>query len=738
MKKILFPLFTLTFLFASAQQSSVFPQPNMCKETGETYVLHSQIRYVPAVGSEEVIAVVGDQFRKFHNLEWVAIPKGQAADVQLIHQSDFSPEQYGLLIDKSGIRVVYGSSKGLLYALQTLDQWMGDQSREIAVKGVEIEDNPAFAYRGVHLDCSRHFFTIAEVKGFIDQMTRLKFNTFHWHLTDDQGWRLEIKQYPKLTETGAWRDSTIIGHYSRTPRVYEHAHYGGFYTQEEAREIVRYAASRGITVIPEIELPGHARAALAAYPELSCTGESLPVPGLWGVFDDVYCPKPETLDFLRNVLEEVIAIFPSETIHIGGDECPKVRWETCPSCKKVMEDNNLHSTHELQSYVIREMETFLRSRGRKLMGWDEILEGGLAENAQVMSWRGTEGGIAAAREGHPVIMTPTSYCYFDYYQSGHPEEPLAIGGYLPLEKVYAFQPVPPELSATEQTYILGGQANLWTEYLSSMPEVYYAAFPRLVAMSQVLWTVQKPSYPDFANQLSRYYLPRLKQEGVRYSTAFLDPSLVIQPSTNGLVYRIQAPLSTETFTVDGKISDSIVIPRTNSIVHEKHRVDAFLNGQSLRSSDYSYSSHPLIGIPVSFTTPPDAKFNVHNELALTDGVFGHRPWKGDQWLGFTNDTVSFVIDLQRKTTFSEVRLGSLHDPGSWIYKPHTVLLEWSTNGKNYKAATPFTVTDEQIVIPQKAKARFVRITVINNALIPEGMPGAGFVPWTFLDELIIH
>lgn len=738
MKKVLLSLFVLFHLFTDAQQTSVFPQPNKVLAGEGSFTLNGCIRYNKTRETEAVIPVVRAQFERFHDLRFVETPKDSSQDLHFNYQPDLPEEHYGLFIDKNGIQIIYGKASGLLYALQTLDQWMGDQLGNVTIKSTRIEDKPAFVYRGVHLDCSRHFYTINEIKAFLDQLVMLKYNTFHWHLTDDQGWRLEIKQYPELIRIGAWRDSTIIGHYSRTPREYERKHYGGFYTQEEAREIVRYATARGITVIPEIEMPGHARAALAAYPEYSCTGEQLPVPGLWGVFDDVYCPKPETMEFLKNILTEVMAVFPSETIHIGGDECPKVRWESCPSCRKVMEENDLHDTHELQSYVIREIETFLRANGRKLMGWDEILEGGLADNAQVMSWRGTEGGIAAAKQGHPVVMTPTSFCYFDYYQSGHPDEPLAIGGFLPLEKVYRFDPVPDELTGDERSFILGGQANLWTEYLPTIKDVQYNAFPRLVAMAQVLWTTEKPSYADFVNQLARYYLPRLKQDGINFSTAFLDPKLEPSISANGLVYTITAPLAAETFTVNGKSGKEIVLERSFRAETTTHTVTALLNGQSLRTSEYTFVTHPLIGKPVIFTTPPDAKFDHHNNLGLTDGIQGKRPWKGDQWLGFTNDTVQFAIDLGKKTSFSSIELGCLHDPGSWIYQPKTILIEWSANGKKYQSSGPVSITGEQIRILQKTKARYVRITVINDSAIPEGLPGAGNVPWTFLDELIIN
>ncbi|NBR16306.1 MAG: beta-N-acetylhexosaminidase, partial [Crocinitomicaceae bacterium] len=324
-------------------------------------------------------------------------------------------------------------------------------------------------------------------KKFIDLMSIYKFNTFHWHLTDDQGWRIEIKKYPKLTEIGAWRDSTVENHYSTFPRTYEKKKYGGFYTQEQIKEIVNYASSKYITVVPEIEMPGHARAALAAYPEFSCTEKQQGVEGLWGVFDDIFCAKTESINFLQDILSEVIELFPGEYIHIGGDEAPKTRWQKCSKCQEIIKENSLKNEHELQSYFIGQMDVFLSSKGKKIIGWDEILEGGLSPNAAVMSWRGYEGGIEAAKQGHYVIMTPGSHCYFDHYQGRGKDEPLAIGGFTPLEKVYEFNPIPSILNTSEASFILGAQANLWTEYIADFDKLMYMAYPRAIALSQVLW-----------------------------------------------------------------------------------------------------------------------------------------------------------------------------------------------------------------------------------------------------------
>ena len=353
-------------------------------------------------------------------------------------------------------------------------------------------------------------------------------NRFHWHLTEDQGWRIEIKRYPRLTEVGAWRNASQVGPYG--DQRFDSTRYGGFYTQDEVREIVAYAAARHITVIPEIELPGHARAALAAYPELSCTGQEQPVATGWGVFDDVYCAGNDSVfTFLEGVLDEVLALFPGEYIHIGGDECPKTRWHDCAKCQKRIETEDLADEHALQSYFIRRIEGYLNSRGRQIIGWDEILEGGLAPNATVMSWRGEAGGIAAAKAGHDAIMTPGTPCYWDHYQSKDPGEPHAIGGFNPVESVYLYNPVPAELSTDEAKHILGAQANLWSEYVLTPEQAEYMILPRQLALAEVLWTGPRRSegLPEFrvrATQRSR----ALKARGFNVAPHFLIPESIVQ------------------------------------------------------------------------------------------------------------------------------------------------------------------------------------------------------------------
>lgn len=412
------------------------------------------------------------------------------------------PEAYRLSITRRGITITSSTEAGRYYANVSLSQMIPAEALGSQDKGVRvhipcctIDDYPAFAYRGAHLDCCRHFFSVDEVKAYIDILAMHKINRFHWHLTEDQGWRIEIKAYPRLTTVGSMRAKTMVkkewDHFDDTP-------YGGFYTQDQAREVVAYAAERHITVIPEIEIPGHALAALASYPELGCRGEGYEVSPTWGIFPDVCCPgKEETFKFWETVLSEIMDIFPSEYIHIGGDECPKDEWKKCPLCQQRIKDEGLADEFELQSYVTRRVEKFLNDHGRQIIGWDEILEGGVTPSATVMSWRGTSGGVSAAKAGNKVIMTPNTYCYLDYYQSQDTSnEPLAIGGYLPVEKTYSFNPYE-SLTPEQQKYIFGVQGNVWTEYITTFDQVEYMLLPRISAIAEVGWTRDNRDFEDF-------------------------------------------------------------------------------------------------------------------------------------------------------------------------------------------------------------------------------------------------
>jgi hexosaminidase len=438
----------------------------------------------------------------------------------LVEADSLHPSAYFLDIRPENISIKAKTAQGFFYALQTFRQLLPDtlsSTESYILPALSIYDFPKFEWRGAHLDVCRHFFDKAFIKKYIDQLAKHKMNTFHWHLTEDQGWRIEIKKYPLLTSIGSKRKETIVEK-NFDPFVGDNTAYGGFYTQDDIKEIVAYAAERFVTVVPEIEMPGHSLAVLAAYPELACTDGPFEVGTKWGVYDDVYCAGNDSVfAFLEDVLDEVVALFPSKFIHIGGDESPKTRWEVCDKCQARMKAESLKDEHELQSYFIRRIENYLLTKNRDIIGWDEILEGGLAPQATVMSWRGEAGGIEAAKQGHKVIMTPGQPCYFDHYQSEDKDsEPLAIGGFNSVEAVYNYKPIPEELPVENQKYILGAQANVWTEYMPNAEHVEYMVFPRLCALSEVVWTAEKEK--DFANFSTRleHHKLRLQSWGVNY------------------------------------------------------------------------------------------------------------------------------------------------------------------------------------------------------------------------------
>ena len=431
-------------------------------------------------------------------------------------------EGYVLTVKADRVTLNGQTENGVFYGIQTLRKSIPAETKatSILLPAGSIQDEPRFSYRGMHLDVGRHFFPIEFVKKYIDLLALHNMNTFHWHLTEDQGWRIEIKKYPKLTEIGAWRDRTVIG---RNTEEYDNTRYGGFYTQEQAKEIVKYAGERYITVIPEVDLPGHMLAALAAYPEMGCTGGPYEVCPRWGVFEDVLCIGNEkSMQFLEDVMAEIIDIFPSKYIHIGGDEAPRTRWEKCPKCQarirteKLKADKNHTAEDRLQSYCMTRIEKLLNSKGRQIIGWDEILEGDVAPNATVMSWRGSAGGIKAAQLGHDVIMTPNDYCYFDYYQSEDTRhEPFAIGGFVPLEKVYSLNPTA-SLTEEQAKHILGTQANLWTEYIPTSEQVEYMVLPRMAALAEVQWTqLEKKDYTNFTTRLAGL-IGLYRRDGLNY------------------------------------------------------------------------------------------------------------------------------------------------------------------------------------------------------------------------------
>ena len=428
-------------------------------------------------------------------------------------------EEYFLRINSNEIAIESSTETGAIYGFQSLNQLMSLNLSNgvIKLQNQVIKDSPRFKYRGMHLDVGRHMYPVDFIKKYIDGLAMLKFNNFHWHLTEDQGWRIEIEKYPELNNIGSYRDSTLIGHYTDKPWQFDKTRYGGYYTKKEIKEVVRYAEGRGINVIPEIEMPGHSQAAVSSYPEFGCTGEQVGVAPLWGVFKEIYCSKNETFDFLEEIIDEVVELFPGKYIHIGGDEAPKTNWKACGNCQNVINREELKDEHELQSYFITRMEKHINSKGKQIIGWDEILEGGLAPNATVMSWRGVSGGIEAAKMNHEVIMTPNATCYLDHYQAKDTtNEPLAIGGYTPIEEIYNYEPIPDELDGSLHKYIIGAQGNVWTEYMKTSDHVEYMVFPRIFALSEVVWAENRPSFDDFKSKVIGMY-PVLDKMDINYS-----------------------------------------------------------------------------------------------------------------------------------------------------------------------------------------------------------------------------
>ncbi len=442
---------------------------------------------------------------------------------QMADSAEMKMEAYLLHVDNRNIEIITSSASGAFYGGQTLRQLLPVEifAKEKAVgvrwmvPPVRIKDEPRFQWRGMLLDVGRYFFGTEDVKAFLDEMAMHKYNTFHWHLTEDQGWRIEIRKYPLLTEIGAWRDETLIGHNRERPRKYDGKTHGGFYTQDEIREIVKYAADRYIEIVPEIEMPGHSQAAIASYPEYGVTGDNPGVKTEWGVSSNIYMPSDETIDYLKDVLSEVLDLFPGTFIHIGGDEAPKQQWDASPEVKRLLKERGLEDMHEMQSWFIKQIDVFLNEQGRRLIGWDEILEGGLAEGATVMSWRGEDGGIEAARQGHDVVMASNKNLYLNYYQvEDHENEPLAIGGYIPLSKVYLFEPIPEELNEEEAIHIIGAQGQIWTEYIDNRELMEYMLFPRMCALSEVLWKEKgERDYDDFLKRWT-IHSKRLDHAGI--------------------------------------------------------------------------------------------------------------------------------------------------------------------------------------------------------------------------------
>ncbi len=542
MKKIILVICSLLSLASSAQEYlpkkslPIIPLPKEIKTSDGDFVLTAQTKIVlmnDVKAFQPEVDYINQCFKTNYDFELpiVMTLPSDGNYIMFIRPENKTGEleNYDLSVNQNQILISAQGNAGMFYGMQTLIQLLPlIKSVEVKIPCVQIADAPRYQWRGMHLDCSRHFFTKEEVKKYIDYLAMYKFNVFHWHLVDDQGWRIEIKKYPLLTSIGGKRKQTLIGKAINKDGTTSEAdkfdgkEYSGFYTQEDVKEIVAYAQSKYITVLPEIEMPGHSIAALAAYPQFSCTGGPFETLTRWGVSDDSYCGgNDETFTFLEDILDEVMPLFPGKYIHIGGDECEKGRWKTCLKCQKRIADEKLKNEEELQSYFITRIEKYVNSKGKQIIGWDEILEGGLAPNAALMSWRGIAGGIAAAKQKHYVVMSPGKPCYFDHYQSkDKAKEPLAIGGFNPLDSVYAYNPTPKILSEEEAKFIMGAQANVWTEYILDFKQVEYMSMPRMAALSEALWTpLDKKNFKDFLVRL-KLHTPLLDKMGVNYAKHF--------------------------------------------------------------------------------------------------------------------------------------------------------------------------------------------------------------------------
>lgn len=667
-----------------------------------------------------------------------------------INKNNTMAEGYRIDITGNTASVTGNDPAGLFYGLQTFIQLFPikevaptQSNYSLSIPRLSVNDYPRFQYRGMHLDVARHFASIDFLKKYIDYLAFHKFNTFHWHLTDDQGWRIEIKKYPLLTQIGGCRAQTLVGRYGSD--VYDGKKYCGYYTQEQIKEVVRYATTKYITVIPEIEMPGHALAALSAYRGLGCTKGPYKAAETWGVFDDVFCAgNDSTFNFLQDVMDEVLTLFPSRMIHIGGDECPKTRWKTCAACQQRMKKEHLKDEHELQSYFIQRMEKYLNGKGRNIIGWDEILEGGLAPNATVMSWRGEEGGVTAAKQKHHVIMTPGGWMYFDYSQSAN-EDSIVIGGFIPLEKVYGYEPIPAALDAAEAKYILGAQANVWREYMNNDKKTEYMIFPRMSALSEVLWSPkEKRNWSDFERRLPSVF-ERYKSWNANYSNAYYDlQSKVIPTGNDGIGWELKSKNEKGKIIYSDESSDKVYDHPIAITASAKFKA-ALADDQNKPVSNWitqEFFINKGSGKKVTLAADPSKSYAGSGGFTLVDGVQNKAGMpKSSQFIGYDGKDMEAVIDLGKSESFSEITLHAFEQTGSWIYRPDAVSFYISDNGTDFQLLGVVTNTEAKKKLlyrmTKNTRARFIKIHAKNAGTIAEGKPGAGSKAWLFTDEVEI-
>ena len=749
MQKTLLLIISVLFLFScetekteplSTSHLNLTPHPQYVKLKGGELDISKGLSFTTNLTD----SISGD-LKDYLN-EWVTFDESANAKLELIIDKGFSSnkEGYLLLVDNKGVTIKAGSFGGLFYGVQTLGQLLEFDSQDAtALPYIEIEDQPRFAYRGFMLDVSRHFFPLDFVKKQIDLMAHYKLNTFHWHLTDGPGWRLEIKQYPELTNIAAWRThETWKEWWATSPRKYvkegSAGAHGGYYTQDEARELVQYAAKKNITVIPEIEMPGHSEEVLAVYPQLSCTGKPY-------TSSEFCIGNDETFSFLENVLSEVIDIFPSEYIHIGGDEASREHWKECSKCQARMKAEGLEDENELQSYLIKRIEKYLNSQGRRLLGWDEILEGGLAPDATVMSWRGKEGGIKAVKNGHQAIMTPGEFCYFDSYQANPDTEPEAIGGFLPLEKVYSYNPVPDTLTNSEARRILGVQANLWAEYVSTTDHVEHMVWPRLLALSEVAWT--QPEKKDWDNFKVRANnsIPVIRKKG--YNAFTLSDEVAFSHDMNAEKKAIIVDLSTEKAPAEIRYTTDNSNPTVGSYLYKEPfavtdssqiTAQIFVDGQAIgqpitRRFDY----HHAIGKGITYNIPINPYYPAGGEDALIDGRKGGLAHGDGRWQGSTT-RVDVIIDMGKKSDLKQINGRFMQSIGPRIWFPEEVVISLSDDNQTFIEVTrikntisrekPGTIF-ETFGWQGATDARYIRFEAM-----PINVKGGA---WVFLDEIVV-
>lgn len=751
-KKIAVLMVFITFLYncdspnPEKTKPQIIPMPAQMESTKGEFVLDQSV----GMSFDSNFKISATFLKEF-------IEKGSAIQLRQNNKISFiqddtisNDEGYQLTITPKQIEIRAKTDQGAFYAVQSLRQLLPVDlengtfyMEKITIPCVTITDSPQFKHRGMHLDVGRHFFSVDFIKKYIDALAMLKMNTFHWHLTEDQGWRIEIKKYPKLQEVAAFREQTLIGSYNADPQQFDGKRYGGFYTQEEIKDVVAYAQNRHVTIIPEIEMPGHAQAAISAYPELGCTGEQIKVAETWGVFDHIFCSKDETFEFLENVLDEVLELFPSKYIHIGGDEAPKTHWENCPNCQQRIKEEGLKDEHELQNYFITRIEKYLNGKGRQIIGWDEILEGGLAPNATVMSWRGTQGAIEAAKQHHNVIMTPTSHCYFDYKQSDNEDEPLAnSGGFLPLEKVYSFNPIPEELTEEESQYVLGAQGNVWTEYIPNEKQVEYMVFPRILAMSEVLWTpTNNKNYADFIARVEHFH-QRLDALEINYANHLYE----VEGEVTSTGYKLTSILENKTirYTTDGtepSLTSEIysgAIPINTDLVIKA----AIFNSDKKLGATFTQpiNYHKALGKKININVQPSKTYAGSGADGLINGITGSDTRINDkEWLGFDGEDLEITIDLGEEMEINSIETRFYEAPWMWIYAPKVIEFGIDQHGINSKAEIPeSTGTHTVVKIKLNETTRYIHLRIPNFGLIPEGKPGAGHQPWTFIDEIIVN